>query len=349
MSRETLSWLNNNVLVGFTDKRGPAWHGRRGDDNHYPGAVPVADVRKRLFSFEVEEVPVGTIEHTLTSTGVAETHETIPGLKAIRHKDTHKVFDIVSLNWQPHLYDEWLIQNVETILDDELQIGTAGLLEGGGKAWVQVEKPDTVEFAGGVLARPFLLAATALSRKLSTTYGLSVTNTVCDNTMNIALGEHGGFRQKIRHSKNSLDKIQDVREALGIIHTATDSFGKQVEELLNQRVSERQFLSIVESEVPGKIPTLSDFSGPQFHRKLTHWKKVQEKRTFIHDLYRFDERVAPWTGTGYGVWQAFNTYQQHETAIQKKTIRVERNAKKMIAGDLARDDQRILEKIGALS
>lgn len=48
MSRETSEWLNRNVLVGFTDKRGNAWHYKaddQGDEpNHYPGPVPVADV-----------------------------------------------------------------------------------------------------------------------------------------------------------------------------------------------------------------------------------------------------------------------------------------------------------------
>jgi len=28
MSRETLNWLNTNTLIGFTDKRGHAWHWR---------------------------------------------------------------------------------------------------------------------------------------------------------------------------------------------------------------------------------------------------------------------------------------------------------------------------------
>ncbi len=28
MSRETLNWLNTNTLIGFTDKRGHAFHWR---------------------------------------------------------------------------------------------------------------------------------------------------------------------------------------------------------------------------------------------------------------------------------------------------------------------------------
>ena len=43
MSRETLNWLNTNTLIGFTDKRGNAWHWRAqeqdGASNHYPGPI----------------------------------------------------------------------------------------------------------------------------------------------------------------------------------------------------------------------------------------------------------------------------------------------------------------------
>lgn len=36
------------------------------------------------------------------------------------------------------------------------------------------------------------------------------------------------------------------------------------------------------------------------------------KRDALNRLYRHDERVAPWAGTGLGVVQAVNTYAHHE-------------------------------------
>ena len=75
MSNESMSWLNTNTLIGFTDERGNAWHWRaeeQGDlSNHYPGAIPLDDVENRLFHWEAEsrrlavEVPadVGSMTH----------------------------------------------------------------------------------------------------------------------------------------------------------------------------------------------------------------------------------------------------------------------------------------------
>jgi hypothetical protein len=58
MSQETMRWLNSNTLIGYTDKRGSAWHYRAGlqsaGANHYRGPVPVQDVRRRLFGWEAE-------------------------------------------------------------------------------------------------------------------------------------------------------------------------------------------------------------------------------------------------------------------------------------------------------
>lgn len=72
MSKETLEYLNANTLVGFTAKRGQAWHYReemQGDEpNHYTGAIPVEDVRRRLFGWEPVEAMSAAI--VMTDEGV---------------------------------------------------------------------------------------------------------------------------------------------------------------------------------------------------------------------------------------------------------------------------------------
>lgn len=69
MSKETISDLNIYTLIGNTDARGHAWHYRadeQGEEsNHYPGPIPIGDVRRRLFDWQAQsravavEVPAG--------------------------------------------------------------------------------------------------------------------------------------------------------------------------------------------------------------------------------------------------------------------------------------------------
>ena len=125
--------------------------------------------------------------------------------------------------YQPHQYAEWLLKNVAAILDADLAIGSAGLLKGGRQAWVSVETPDTITTPEGVAYRPNLLAVASFDGSLATTYKPVVTNVVCDNTMAAGLRE-AGPQFKVKSTRNSMGRLSDAREALGIVHTIADDF-----------------------------------------------------------------------------------------------------------------------------
>ena len=72
MSRETLTHLNTQTLIGYTSKRGQAWHYRAdyqgSESNHYEHAIPVADVRRRLFYWSPVEADIQAV--TIDEDGV---------------------------------------------------------------------------------------------------------------------------------------------------------------------------------------------------------------------------------------------------------------------------------------
>ncbi|WP_179220189.1 DUF932 domain-containing protein [Rhodococcus sp. NCIMB 12038] len=107
------------------------------------------------------------------------------------------MFKVFSEGYEPHQYREWLLGAVSNLLGDTLVIASAGLLRQGGQAWVEVSVPETLhDGRTGFCYRPNLLAATSLDGSLATTYGRTVTATVCDNTMAIALGQARGQQVK---------------------------------------------------------------------------------------------------------------------------------------------------------
>jgi phage/plasmid-like protein (TIGR03299 family) len=345
MSRETLEWLNQNTLIGFSDKRGRAWHHRQGSDNHYVGAIPVDDVRKRLFDWHAVEQPV-LLGHDLGEHGPfggVIPGEKIDGFKAWVHPKTGEVLGVHKSTRALHQYDEWLLDVGADIVGDDVQIGTAGLLRGGRIAWVQFEVPETFMTPEGVSFRPFILMRSSMDGSVATTASRSITNAVCDNTMTIAAGEHGGQRIVFRASGNSEVKLSEAREALGLLRTAADDFTQQVGTLTATRFTPGDFHKLAEVIVPGERPEVD-----ADNRALSHWRKIQEKRTYLEDLYRFDERVAPWTGTAFGAWQAFNTYDQHERTLRSKN-RVERNQLQVVKGSQDRQDAAILKAIMELA
>lgn len=344
MSRETIQWLNQNTLIGFSEKRGKAWHYRQGSDNHYVGGVPVDDVRKRLFDWHAVEVPI----HTGSTSGQFSVPDgdTVPGFKAWKHPKTGETLGVHKESRALHQYDEWLLDTAEPILGEGVEIGTAGVLRGGRVAWVQFEVPETFQTPEGVTFRPFVLARSSMDASVATTFSRSITNTVCDNTMAIAATEHGGQRVVFRASGDNEVKLKTAREALGLIDVAASDFAEQVSTLTSIIFTPRDFHRLTEIVVPGERPIMG--SKNDNGRAWAHWTKVREKREYLEDLYRFDERVAPWTGTAFGAWQAFNTYDQHERKIRSAN-RVERNQLIVVKGQQDRADAKILETIMELA
>jgi phage/plasmid-like protein (TIGR03299 family) len=322
------------TLIGFTEKRGTAWHYRSDDQgaepNHYPGAIPQEDVLRRLFDFDVLEFPVYVPE----SLEKGATFVPIPGRKAMVASDNGDVLGIFKDGYTGHGYKEWLLENVSSILDDDLQIGSAGLLRNRAQAWVSVEVPENFTTPEGVEYRPHLLAATSFDGSLATSYGRKVTLVVCDNTRDIALAEQGQSF-KLRHSKYSNLKLGDARKALEIVHSMADDFADEVARLTSYKIEDAHFQRILDALIP--VPE-DEGRGQTVALK---------KRGEIISLYKNDDRVAPWKGTAFGVAQAFNTHAQHIAQVRKGTPRVIRNMENVVKGKFAQVDRNVLQVIGA--
>jgi phage/plasmid-like protein (TIGR03299 family) len=328
MSKETMEHLNTFTLIGFADVRGEAWHYRRDlqgiESNHYSQAIPVDDVLRRLFNFRVEDRPI-FIRNESGQYVVVEDR------KAMVRDDNDTVLGLFKSGYEGHQYQEWLLENVATILDDELGIGSAGLLRNGGQAWVSVEVPDNITTPEGVEFRPNLMACTSFDGSLATTYKRVITRVVCDNTAEAARSEEGQ-QFKVKHTRWSGMRIGDAREALHIVHTMADEFAAEVAALTAWKVSDEQYQKHMHVMVP------IDDSLAKIG--IT---KAEKKRDELLTLWRHDDRVAPWKGTAYGVAQSYNTWNQHYASVRKGVPRVLRNMENLVTGKTGAADRDVLK------
>jgi phage/plasmid-like protein (TIGR03299 family) len=340
MSAETLEWLNQNSLIGFTENRGNAWHYLEGYDNHFEGAIPVERVMSLL------DVPLteGVVTVTIYDENGAPRQIEDPTRKAIVRTDTGQVFNYFKGGYQIHQYDEWLRQNLDLILDGGLQFGSAILLKGGAIAAVQVEMPETREASGSrgaepVKHRPHVTAATSSDGSMATVYMRGTRIWVCDNTLAYAMRETDALKHKVRHSSNSLARIGEVRRSLALeVEAAGDEFDRMVQELTAQYVSDQKFSEVVKSY------TGVD-KAPEGRSKTI----AENKETALLDLWKKDERVAPWKNSAWGVLAAFNTADHHIFA-QKGNVakRAERNALRSLNGDREQFDGNVLRLLASV-
>lgn len=318
MSLETSDWLNTMTLIGFTESRGNAWHYRQGADNHYPGAIPLERVLS-LFDFEVSPRPIFYMDDEGNYCEISDRQAWI-------HSGTGDTLGIFSEGYQGHQYRPSLLDNVQTIIGENLQIGSAGLLRAGAQGWVQVEMPENVTTPEGETFRPSILAGTSFDGTIATFYKRVITRVVCDNTYGCARREDGAT-YKLRHTRHSGMRLTDARAALEIVHTMADDFSAEVAELCAVTVTDKQWDKFLASLAP-----MNDDMAKAAMTRAT------DKRDRLTHLYRADERCAPWVGTAWGALQAVNTYNLHETQVRKGAARWERIMGNVISGNVDKAD-----------
>jgi phage/plasmid-like protein (TIGR03299 family) len=346
MSNETLEDLNRNTLIGMTDQRSHAWHWRANlqgaESNHYPGPVPLADVKRRLIPWHqvarkvaVEKpATLDTMTH-IGDDGQPMRWEVQRNRQAIDTSDSNETLGMFKSGYQIHQFEEWLLERVEGLLSDDLIISSAGLLKNRAVMWTEVSVPETKNVCG-VAYRPNLLSATSFDGTLSTTYKRSIGAVVCDNTLSAALSE-SGTTLKFKHTKNSGFHVAEAREGLAILDKTAEQFEDAVKILTGTKITHLQFKEVLNVLVP-----VDSDDTP------TKQNAARNKQNALTSMLYTDERVEPWAGTAFGVLQLFNTWDQHERPVRGETQRAERNMWDSLSGKVEQNDAEVLEALHGL-
>lgn len=346
MSRETKQFLNENTLIGFTEKRrqdknhygtdGHAWHWDGVTQNHYEGPIPFEDAQA---FFRRWHPVIGQFTATaLTEDGVltAVDSERI----AILRSDTGEILGRPSTAYGLHPYEETVLNKVTQIVDDDLGIASCIYLRNGAQAAIQLEMPESVTGPGEFVFRPFLTATSSYDSTLPSEYGKGLEAWVCDNTLSIARSNFQA-KTRIKHTRHSLARVKvlDLREALGIVHDIADDFTTELDALLSEHVTNDRFGRWVD-----------EFSGynavadqPEGRGKTL----ARNKQDALWDLWMKDDRVEPWKNTALGVLQAGNTWAHHIQTV-KGASREERNMSRRLTGDFDKVDTQILATLAAV-
>jgi len=346
MSKESLEWLNTMTLIGFSGKRGRFWHYREnmqgGEPNHYEGAVPVEDIKRRLFNFQLVERPLFVVvpcsvdeADTMLTDGSPAKTVTLEDRKAIMASDSSDVLGIFKGGYQVSQFTEALLSDMQAISGDGTEFASAGLLQNRAVAWVQLEARETLT-ACGVEFRPFLMGVDSCNGSLARTYNKGNTVVGCDNTMADSLLSSLAIF-KLKHTKHAKFNADTVRDALGILQEIGAEFTESIETLTNWAVSDADWAKFLDE--------VCKFDADA---KTTRSQTIaQTKRDDLRNLWENDERVNPWKGTAFGVLQATNTWGQHVQTVRGAT-RADRNMLNAITGASTKDDANMLKILEAV-
>lgn len=314
--------VESMFYVKVTDRDIP-WH-RLG--------VPVAGLLTAAEAIEVAGLdwqvrmePMHVSVPVLTPDGVGSREDTVPGVRAVLRDSDDAILGVVGSRYHPIQNGE-MFSLLDTLVDSgDAKYETAGSLAGGRVVWM-LARMDRVLSVDGDDVTPYLVATTSHDGRSALTIATTPVRVVCMNTLRWGL-QQAKSKWTTRHTASATRRVQEAREALGIVHTAYDAFEVEAQALIAQEVTNLDFRRIVNALVPVDTTSMSD---RQVEFRI-------DRQSQLRDLYSPDRpTIGPYYGTGWGVLNAVNEWDLWSRPVRGD--RMERHAAETIGSGFGMTD-----------
>ncbi|AYX34636.1 phage/plasmid-like TIGR03299 family protein [Burkholderia pseudomallei] len=158
-----------------------------------------------------------------------------PEQKVLYRSDNKAPLSVVSARYQVVQPAEILEFYRDLTEHSGFELETAGVLRGGKKLWALARTGQSVALKGNDTVNGYLLLATACDGTLATTAQHTSVRVVCNNTLQIALGDSAGA-VKVGH-RSQFD-AQTVKRQLGICTSSWNAFMVRMKALSERKMSD---------------------------------------------------------------------------------------------------------------
>jgi phage/plasmid-like protein (TIGR03299 family) len=231
--------------------------------------------------------------------------EEIDGRAAILRQDTEEVFGVMGSGYQP-------VQNSEAFGFFDAVIGqgeavyhTAGSLYGGKRVWILAKLPEDIEVTPGDVIQPYILLSNSHDGSQALRMQITPIRVVCWNTLSAALQRQGGFYAK--HTRNVMERANEAREVLGLAHAYYQMFAKQVDQLVNTR------MTVI--EVQDYLQKVYRFKADQTYADQDH-RILKSYETTLDLLSHPTNTIGGISGTKWAAYNAVSYYVDHERPVR---------------------------------
>ena len=269
------------------------WHGL---GNKLTTLQPI-DVWKRQagmdWMIEESEVRYITGNHT-----VGAIH-TFPEQKVLYRSDTKRPLAVVSKRFQVVQPEEVLEFYRDLTEDAGFELETAGVLREGRKFWALARTGQSTTLKGKDQVNGYLLLATACDGSLATTAQFTSVRVVCNNTLQIALGDNRGA-VKVPH-RSAFD-AEAVKQQLGITVAPWARFVTQMKDLVACPVDP--------DSVEGLLRRVLVYPGQPGKAPVVNEQAVRSVRA-LYDGGGRGAQLASSRGTAWGLLNSVTEYVDH--------------------------------------
>ena len=157
-----------------------------------------------------------------------------PESKVLFRSDTFSPLSVVSKRYKVVQPAEVLEFYRDLVSAGGFELETAGVLKGGKKLWALAKTGQETLLRGNDRVKAYLLLATSCDGTLCTTAQFTSVRVVCNNTLQLAVGDSGGA-VKVPHS-TEFDP-QQVKQALGLGLSTWETFVTDMRQLAERKIN----------------------------------------------------------------------------------------------------------------
>lgn len=232
--------------IAFVGDRKAIWHG-------------LGQSLTRNSPIETWEVEAGMNWKILESeVGFKSSEEesfSFPGKKVLYRSDNKMPLSIVSESYKLVQPKEVLEFFRDIVSDAGMYIDTAGCLFDGKRFWAMAKATKLILPSGDAFDGNILLT-TSCDGSVATTASFVSTRIICNNSLNVALGEDSTNKMKVSHRINF--DSNKLKSELGLIDSSWEIFKNNLLDLNKLKLSDNDVNSIVNSMINEDSDAMSD-------------------------------------------------------------------------------------------
>jgi len=233
-----------------------------------------------------------------------------PDSKVLFRSDTFAPLSVVSRRYKVVQPSEVLEFYRDLVNAGGFELETAGVLKGGKKLWALAKTGQETLLNGGDRVKAYLLLATSCDGTLCTTAQFTSVRVVCNNTLQMAVGDSGGA-VKVPHS-TQFDP-QQVKQALGLGLSSWENFVVNMRQLADRKINKFEAMNYL-------INVLGDRSVPL--NEQPNSKAIQNVYTLFNGTGKGSD-MASASGTAWGLLNGVTEYVDHSRRARSQDYRLD--------------------------
>ncbi len=234
-----------------------------------------------------------------------------PGQKVLYRSDTKRPLAVVSKRYQVVQPREILEFYRDLTRHSGFELETAGVLRGGRKFWALARTGQGVALKGQDQVNGYLLLATACDGTLATTAQFTSVRVVCNNTLQIAVGDRTGAIKVPHRSAFDADR---VKSQLGIAVEGWHGFVERMRILCETPVNP--------DSVDWVLRNLLTYPAAQNGKAVVNEQAVAKVRA-LYDGQGRGASLKTSKGTAFGLLNSITEFVDHHRRAQSTENRLD--------------------------